>query len=298
MEKLIGILKLMRWFHELLAVFPFIALFLVIKHFESNAGINCALNPYHFVLLCLCVQLLIAAGCVLNDIMDRDIDRVNKPNTRIIDRVISYKGAITLFVLLSAAILVLSIILSLVVFAEWMFIAIGVYLLSILYDVYLKRTPMLGNVFMGAITACIPLVLFFYAGECIEMIGDNRIEILIWVYCIFPFLIIIPRELSLDISDIQGDLACGCRTLPIMVGVKKSKGIIIGFLGAIELISLPIIFYFPYFTWTLIAVDLLLFIYLVFLIRASERIQYIRAGRLLWAIMIFGLIGFTVSVVI
>ena len=35
------------------------------------------------------------------------------------------------------------------------------------------------------------------------MLHNPRIEVLIYLYAVFPFLIIIARELSLDISDMK-----------------------------------------------------------------------------------------------
>ena len=130
-EKIKNILKLVRWFHELLAILPFIGLYLTINYSSKQANISCQLSGFHFVLLCICVQLLIAAGCILNDMMDKDIDKINKPLTHIIDRTISFNEAKKIFLVMTIAIIALSIYISVYVFKEWAFISLGVYLLSI-----------------------------------------------------------------------------------------------------------------------------------------------------------------------
>ena len=290
-------LKLIRWFHELLAIFPFIGLYFVIQYFVKLSGQTCHISGFDFIVLCLCVQLLLAAGCILNDIMDRDIDKINKPNTHIIGRTVSLSTAKRWFFLLSILALVLSVYIACYVFTEWAFIAAAVYLLSVLYDVYLKRSPLIGNIVMAALASFIPLVLFFFARDCIETLNSDKLNMLILLYCFFPFFIIIPRELSLDISDMEGDKAIGCKTLPILIGVKKAKWVVALFILTIIGGSVIVSANNHYLLSTFIGIDLLLLVYLYLLKKSEKRIDYIKAGRFLWFVFILGLIGFTLATV-
>jgi 4-hydroxybenzoate polyprenyltransferase len=289
--------KLVRWFHELLAILPFVGLYFIINYYATKNGLSSTLAGADFFLLCICVQLLIAAGCVLNDIMDRDIDRVNKPATHLIGRVISLKNAWLIFAVMTILIILLSTYISIYVFSEWAWISAGVYVLSILYDVYFKKSPLMGNILIACLASFIPLVLFFFAKDCIADLHNERIIVLIWLYAVFPFLIIIPRELSLDISDMEGDRAGGCRTLPIVIGVRKARIIVSLFILLIIVLSVVIISIYSYLFLPFLFADLLLIYYLVLLKKAQTRISYIRAGRFLWFVMIAGLIGFTAATV-
>lgn len=288
---------LIRWFHELLAIFPFVTLYFILDYYSQKSRLPCDLSGFNFFILCICVQLLIAAGCILNDIMDRNIDKINKPKTHVIGRTITLANAKKLFIATTILIIVFSVYISYHIFKEWIFICSGVYLLSVLYDVYFKRTPLLGNILIASLASFIPLVLFFFAKDCIATLHNEKIILLIYLYSFFPFCIIIPRELSLDISDIEGDKVCGCKTLPIIIGVKKSKAIVVSLILIIIILSFFLMFKFSYLTYTFFLVDILLGYYLFKLKNSEKRIDYIRAGRFLWFIMIIGLAGFTICTI-
>jgi 4-hydroxybenzoate polyprenyltransferase len=296
-QTIIAFLKLVRWFHLLLAVLPFFGLFLVIQHYAPQNISACKFSTVDFCLLCFSVQLLFAAGCVLNDIMDRHIDKINKPKTHIINNTISLKAAKQIFVIITIMIVAIAYYISKFVFKEWTFICVIAYLLSIAYDVYFKRTPLFGNMLMALLTSLVPAVMFFYTKDCIAVLNNIKIEALFVVYIAFPFLIIVPRELSLDISDIEGDKADGCRTLPILIGEKKSKTIVVLFLLLTILLSVPAAIYYNHLLFWLITIDVMLLVYIYKLYQAQTRTQYIVIGRFLWFIMIFGLLGFTFSTI-
>lgn len=297
LNNLINFLRLIRWFHELLAILPFVMLYAVINYYAQKNGLYCNLSGTDFFLLCLCVQLLIASGCIFNDIMDSGIDKINKPDTHIIGRTISLKSAKKLFIATTILIIIFSFYISYYLFKEWAFISAGVYLLSILYSLYLKRSPLFGNIAIACLASFVPLVILFFAKDCIEVLHNEKITVLIYLYSLFPFLIIIPRELSLDISDMEGDKAGGCKTLPILIGVKKAKLIVVAFILLVIVSSVFLMYRYAYLLFIFSFVDLLLIYYLYKFDKSENRIDYIRAGRLLWFIMIIGLIGFTVSTI-
>jgi 4-hydroxybenzoate polyprenyltransferase len=61
---------------------------------------------------------LIAAGCVLNDVMDRNIDKINKPKSHVIDNTISLIHSKLIFLAISILIVLLTAYISYYVFTE------------------------------------------------------------------------------------------------------------------------------------------------------------------------------------
>jgi 4-hydroxybenzoate polyprenyltransferase len=290
-------LKLIRWFHELVAIVPFVMLYFVINYCAQASSSSCNLSAGNFSILCICVQLLISAGCVLNDIADRHIDKINKPQTHIVGNKISLAAAKKIFAAITILIIILSVYISVYLFKQWTFISISVYALSVLYSLYLKKSPLFGNITIAVLASSIPLVILFFANNCITQLNNPKITTLIYLYSAFSFLIIVPRELSLDISDIEGDQAGGCKTLPIVIGIKKAKQVVVALILLIIILSLFIMYKYNYLIITFLVVNVLLLVYLYKFNQSNTRLGYIKIGRFLWFIMIIGLIGSALSTI-
>jgi 4-hydroxybenzoate polyprenyltransferase len=78
------------------------------------------------------------------------------------------------------------------------------------------------------------LVAFYY----------QKNELLVLTYAIFAFFLNLIREIIKDIEDRHGDRLHGCRTLPIVIGFRKTKQVIFVvascFVGAILTVTFKI----------------------------------------------------------
>lgn len=294
-ESICAFFVLVRWFHELVAILPFLALYLIIEYYIQQRGDIESLQPYSFIIVCIAVQLLIAAGCIFNDIMDLGIDKINKRDRHIIGRKISLKNAWRLFAATSVLILAFSVYISIYLFSEWAFIAAGVYLLSLLYSIVLKKSPLMGNIAIAFLAAFIPLVILFFAKDPIALLDDEKINTLIYLYALFPFFITTARELSLDISDMEGDKAGGCKTLPVVIGAQKAKWVVMAMIGTVIAGSFFLMAAHLHLYAAICVVDAGLLYYLRLFRKAHTRLDIIRAGRWLWFVMIAGLAGFALA---
>ncbi|GAB3174065.1 geranylgeranylglycerol-phosphate geranylgeranyltransferase [Telluribacter humicola] len=161
-------------------------------------------------LISLSTVLIAAAGYVINDYFDIKIDIVNKPERVVVGRYLKRRVAMGAHQVLN----VLGVLLGLLV-SRWVFL-VNVLSVTLLwfYSAHFKRLPFIGNFVVSLLTALSLLVLTVYY-------PDNRHLVL--VYATFSFFISLVREIIKDMEDVRGDEAHGCRTLPIVWGIRQTK---------------------------------------------------------------------------
>lgn len=185
-----------------------------------------------FLLLVLASVLIAAAGYVINDYFDINIDRVNKPGKMIVERVIKRRWAIILHIIFTAAGLALSLYVSLKTTLIIFFANAGCALLLWVYSTTFKKKLLSGNIIISALTAWVLIVLYFAVNTTYlntlsqpkEIItAMNQVFKFGALYAGFAFIISLIREVVKDIEDIEGDAKYGCKTMPIVWGIPASK---------------------------------------------------------------------------
>ncbi|WP_215237804.1 geranylgeranylglycerol-phosphate geranylgeranyltransferase [Dyadobacter helix] len=177
------------------------------------------ITDYDMFFLSLSTVFIAAAGYIINDYFDIKIDIVNKPERVVVGRYLKRRwamGAHQVFNVLGAA-------LGMVV-SPWIFL-VNVFSITLLwfYSERFKRLPFIGNFIVSLLTGLSLLILTVHYPA-------NRHLVLI--YAIFSFFISLIREVVKDMEDIRGDAAHGCRTLPIIWGIRRTKTflyIVVGF---------------------------------------------------------------------
>jgi len=117
-------------------------------------------------------------------------------------------------ILLHVALSVLGVFVGL--FVSWKLAAVNVFSVSILwfYSNLLKRLPFIGNFTVALLTgASIAIILLLYSTNAV----------LILIYALFSFFMTLVREIIKDMEDLKGDNTYGCKTLPIVWGIRKTK---------------------------------------------------------------------------
>jgi 4-hydroxybenzoate polyprenyltransferase len=186
--------------------------------------------------------------------------------------------------------------LSLVIYAlgykNWLYIAIIVYFLLVLYSKYLKPIAFLGNILIAFLASALPVVMYNF----IVKFNNNNLESiffpLIATYSIFTFLIMLVREINLDIEDLEGDKQFGCKTLPILLGFKKTKTIIFSICVIHIIFSIFASCYFKNYYFTYLLIDCILIYYLFRLFRSTLKNEIIYCRNILRYTLLIGLIGF------
>ncbi|WP_086543488.1 geranylgeranylglycerol-phosphate geranylgeranyltransferase [Algoriphagus antarcticus] len=204
----------------------------------NNSGLP-VLQDYKLYLLVISTLLITAAGYMINDYYDVKIDYVNRPGNVVVGKGIKRRMVIFLHTFLNFIAVGLGILVSPSI-ALINFVAA---FLLWLYSNQLKRKPFIGNFTVALLTGVSIYLIGFYF---------QKSELLILTYAIFAFFLNLIREIIKDIEDRQGDRKHGCRTLPIVLGFRRTKAVIFliaaVFVCAIFIVTFklnrPIIFYY------------------------------------------------------
>lgn len=188
-------------------------------------------QPLFFLLLTSSV-FIAAAGYIINDYFDINIDQVNKPDKMVIEKIIKRRWAI----LLHWSITTVGLIISLYVAYKTSYLIIIVNVLCTLllwfYSTTFKKKLLSGNIIISLLTAWTVLVLYFATNNTyhfsINFSADiftamNRIFKFAVLYGGFAFIISLVREVVKDIEDVEGDAKYNCKTMPVVWGIPSSK---------------------------------------------------------------------------
>jgi len=245
------------------------------------------LIPQTLLLFCV-VALVTAAGNVINDFFDAEIDAVNRPDRPIpsgaVTRTVARGFAVTLFL---AGILVSF-------FTGFLCIAIAIInsLILVAYAGTLKRTPLFGNITVAYLSASI----FLFGGALNGW--DGLIHII--PIAMITFFAMLSRELVKDAEDVYGDKAGDADTVPIRFGIKKTAYLAFFFTVIAALAS--VIPYMWWGIWYLAGILLVDTILLIAVFRGlacdtPECMKASGASQLLKAGMFTSLVVFTLSAV-
>lgn len=183
----------------------------------------------HFIFLVLASLLIAAAGYVINDYFDINIDEVNKPRRMVVDKVIHRRWAIAWHFMLSVSGIVLTAF-AIPFFEKWYLVLANILCVALLwfYSTNFKRSLLVGNIVISLLTAWTILIVFFSKVSLSDAVGDGNFSHykffrLAVLYAGFAFIISLIREAIKDMEDMQGDARYGCRTMPIVWGVNATK---------------------------------------------------------------------------
>lgn len=179
-----------------------------------------------------------AAGYIINDYFDLNIDRINKPDKLVVEKIIKRRWTIIWHLLLSVSGILLSFYVAYRLDIFGINILIGVAnLICVItlwvYSTTYKRQLLIGNILISALTAWVIVVL--YVAEFPHWfkisneqrvnynLGMNKLFKYTVLYAGFAFIISLIREVIKDMEDIDGDAKYGCKTMPISWGIPATK---------------------------------------------------------------------------
>jgi 4-hydroxybenzoate polyprenyltransferase len=172
------------------------------------------ITDWRLAVLTMSTVLIAAAGYIINDYYDVKIDLINKPQRVVVGKSLPRRYALLLHTMLS----VVGTLAGFVI--KWEIGVINFICAFLLwwYSNSLKRQPFIGNLCIALLTALSIFVVPFLYRDA------NIMYVLI--YGTFAFLAALLREIIKDIEDLKGDNTFGCRTLPIVWGLRRTKNVI------------------------------------------------------------------------
>jgi len=251
-------LKLVRWPNLVfIALTQVLFLYCIENPIFYNAKIGTNVHGVYFVLLTLASIFIAAAGNIINDYFDLNIDQINKPQKVIVDKVINRRSAILWHLLLSLVGIAFGFYIDWCTSVRFLGLAnMASVILLFLYSASLKKKFLIGNVLIALLTAWVILVItycetnhlldVFRKGSSLEA---DKLSRLTFLYAGFAFIISLIREVIKDMEDIEGDRRYGCKTMPIVWGLNASKVFVAVWLTVLIVALVIVQFYVLQFGW-------------------------------------------------
>jgi len=222
-------LRLVRWPNLVfIALTQTLFVYFVMMPVFANSDIEPNVQGLNFLLICISSILIAAAGYIINDYFDLNIDQVNKPGKLVVEKIIRRRSAIIWHIFLSVTGIILGFYVDytthiwLLGFSN----SVCVFLLFI-YSASLKRKFLIGNVLISLLTAWTILVVAWCEYNHLIKINNglhaDKILRETFLYAGFAFIISLIREVVKDMEDVEGDRKYGCRTMPIVWGINATK---------------------------------------------------------------------------
>lgn len=265
---------------------------------------NNAVETRQFLFLVIASVLIAAAGYIINDYFDLNIDQVNKPGKVVVNVLITRRWVIFWHMFLSLLGLFFTV--SALPIAEYWYLVLGNLASIILlwfYSTNFKKQLLIGNVLISLLTAWVIGIIFFskYLLKINTLLEVDRNQVrffrLTVLYASFAFIISLIREVIKDMEDMDGDRKYGCRTMPILWGMNASKVFVAVWIIVLVSALTILQFYVLPFGWWMSALYCLLFIIspliwiLLKLFKAQSADDFHRLSTVIKLVMFTGILS-------
>lgn len=230
MKKLAIFFRFIRWPNLLFIALTQVLFYYIIFPYAYDA-VNLDpqeifLKPHILTWIVLSSVFIAAAGYIINDYFDVNIDLVNKGEKIIIGNHVNRRTAILMHAMFSLAGMLC------IVYAGYRlkniylpFFNLLAILLLLFYSTTFKRKLLIGNLIISVLTAWVIFVLPV-AEYRLDMKNHGAWQLILKyaiIYGGFAFIISLIREVIKDMEDAEGDLRFGCTTMPLVWGIPASK---------------------------------------------------------------------------
>lgn len=289
-------LQIIRWKNlVLIALIQVLVKYYLIPLFDTEP----VLSAFQFVFLVLATVLIAIGGNIINDINDIEIDKINKPKSVWVSKVLSIKQAKTAYFIITIIGFLFGVLVSLQVDKPFFIIFFAISVIALYwYALFFKKLLLVDNIFVSSLIALSIVLIALFEQVLFKSSISNSLEIgeVIWGLIFFAFLINLVREVIKDIEDSVGDKAFGIQSFPIKYGIKYThlfiKGIVAILIGVLIAIALVLYQKQPFLVGYLtLAVLISLFLFVNQLDKVKNNADYKKLSSLLKMIMLIGILS-------
>jgi 4-hydroxybenzoate polyprenyltransferase len=271
--KFIALLSIIRWYNVLIVSLAllFSSVFLLNDAHEYVT----TLKDVKLYLSIASVAFLMKAGFIINAFYDFEKDIINRPEETIFGRIISKTFCLNTYVLF------IFIGLSLAFLISWkvLFFNFGFSFMLWFYSHKLRKKAFTGELSAALLTVAPFLSLSLYY---------QHYNLITFLFVGYIFVLTMTREIVKKMISLKGDLIVGEKSLPIVLGIKKTKYILLAWIilasiciaSLLPFITQLTIFY--YFCFALV----MLFVAALFLRRTKTAAQFTRMNNLFKMLLI------------
>lgn len=306
MQIILAYLRLVRWVNLLIITLAIYWFYAYIIRPVNIAAIYTSLFTFtELILFILSIVSVAAAGNVINDYFDIEIDRTQRPERPLPSGTISLDAAYTLYFLLNLVGVGLGFYLS------WQnnnyrlgYIYIIAALLLYLYSASLKKIAVVGNVVVASLIAVIFLLVFVFEANFVSIIPldeldkEKALRVIYYQvigYALFAFFTNFAREVVKDMEDMKGDELHKVKSLPVVAGLNVAK-IAAAFITLVVISGLGFVQYimwhgqaFKQFAYIAVLLQLPLLVSFIFTLKGKQPADFKIVSLLLKVIMFLGI---------
>ncbi len=236
MKTILGFLKLVRVVNLLMIALSVSLFYYFIVVPNHQFQLSTKLLPFtttDFVLFVVSLMLVAAAGNIVNDYFDFELDKEYKPERPLPQGIFSLDTAMYMHAAFAFAGIGLGFYLG----WGYNYTKVGyMYIIAVLllyvYSSYLQKVALAGNVVIAALTGFVFVLLMMFEINFLNTVhfdnADNLVILLrqaVVFYAGFAFLTNLAREIVKDLEDMEGDAAFNIQTLPVQFGERVAKAV-------------------------------------------------------------------------
>lgn len=304
MKIIAAFFQLVRWPNLVfIAITQILFVYCIVHPVMYTAGAIPNIHGPYFLLLMFGSVFIAAAGYIINDYFDLNIDLVNKPEKMVVESVISRRLVIIWHLLLSIIGIAIGFYIDVKTNVRFLgFANAACVLLLFLYSISLKKKLLWGNILISLLTAWTILVVGWCETSKLlqpNLIGASteKITRLSFLFAGFAFVISLIREVIKDMEDIEGDSKYGCNTMPIAWGINATKVFVAVWLvvlaGALSIVQFYVLVFHWWFSAFYCIVAIIVPLIFIFrqLLSASTAQDYHKLSSFVKMVMLAGILS-------